>query len=214
MFTGIIAEVGKIERVSARGGGRQLRIAAPAVSRELQEGDSVAVNGACLTVERAGDGWFEVFAGAETCRRTTLGQLGPGAAVNLEPALKAGQPLGGHIVHGHVDGIGWLRRVRSEGETIYMAFEAPGELLEEIVPRGSVAVDGISLTVTEVNESSFSVAIIPFTWEHTNLRYLRAGDAVNIETDILAKYVRRFVGALDQGRGGIDMEFLRRHGYA
>jgi len=212
MFTGLIREVGTITRATAHAGGRRLLIVAPRLASELKDGDSVSVNGACLTVEALAKDGFAVYAGSETCARTTLGRLPVTAAVNLEPALQAGQALGGHLVMGHVDGVGRLVSTARDGETVRMTFEAPEELLTDLVPLGAVAVDGISLTVTAVDRSGFEVAIIPFTWSNTNLGRLRLGDEVNIETDIIAKYVRRFL----QGRtapAGITEDFLREHGY-
>jgi len=212
MFTGIIRHLGRLAQVSPAAQGRRIVVAAADLVGELSEGDSVAVNGVCLTVtEVVGDG-FAAFVGAETCARTTLGALQPGALLNLEPALRAGQELGGHIVQGHVDGVGHLKATQPEGETLRMTFSAPEELLVEMIPRGSVAVEGISLTLTHVSEEDFAVAVIPYTWEHTNLRALSPGDAVNIETDLIGKYVRRFVQA-QTGSSGLTREFLREHGY-
>jgi riboflavin synthase len=212
MFTGIIRCLGTLSRVRPAAAGRGLTIAARELTADLDEGDSVAVNGVCLTVTGVKGDEFEAFAGVETCQRTTLGSLPVGAVVNLEPALKAGEEIGGHLVQGHVDGTGRLMSLSREGDTVRLVFTAEAELLAEIVPRGSVAVDGISLTVTRVDNFGFDVAVIPYTWHHTNLRYLREGDMVNIETDILAKYVRRFV-CQGSGAKGITREFLAEHGY-
>ncbi len=212
MFTGIIKEVGTIAEIRPAASGRTLVVRAPQTSAEAQEGDSIAVNGVCLTATAVTPPIFEAFAGAETCARTTLGSITIGAAVNLEPALRPTDALGGHIVQGHVDGIGHFLDATPEGETVRMRFFATPELLADMVVRGSVAVDGISLTITALGPDWFSVAIIPFTLEHTNLRLLRPGDPVNIETDIIAKYVRRFVQAqVSQPR--LTEEFLRQHGY-
>jgi len=178
----------------------------------LHEGDSVAVNGACLTVTQVLGQSFAAFSGAETCERTTLGSLPVGCLVNLEPALKLGQEMGGHIVQGHVDGLGRLAGLKREGETLRLSFTAGGELLADMVPRGSVAVDGVSLTLTKVDARGFEVAVIPYTWEHTNLGRLQPGDAVNLETDLIAKYIRRFL-AVQAGPGGLTREFLAEHGY-
>ena len=212
MFTGIIKEVGRIAQVRPAAAGRTIVIAAPQISDELAEGDSIAVNGVCLTATAVAPPNFEAFAGAETCARTTLGSISVGIAVNLEPALRAGDALGGHIVQGHVDGVGNFIEARPEGETIRMRFSAPAELIAEMVVRGSVAVDGISLTITGLGPDWFSVAIIPYTWENTNLRLLSPGEAVNIETDIIAKYVRRFIQAQAQ-EPKLTEQFLREHGY-
>lgn len=212
MFTGLIREVGIIRLAMAEGGGRRVSVAAPALAADLKCGDSVSINGVCLTVEALVADGFEVYVGAETCARTTLGRLPVATAVNLEPALRAGDALGGHLVMGHVDGVGRLIAAVREGETVRMVFQAPADLLVDMVPRGSVAVDGVSLTVAGVDQSSFQVAIIPFTWRNTNLARLEVGDEVNIETDIIAKYVRRILQA-PATPPGISEEFLRAHGY-
>jgi riboflavin synthase len=212
MFTGLIREVGQLEAARATEGGRELVIRGPGIAGELSEGASVAVNGVCLTVTEARATGFAAFAGAETLQRTTLGRRAQGTAVNLEPSVRAGQEMGGHMVQGHVDGIGKVARVVTEAETVRMAFAAPADLRAEMVAQGSVAVDGVSLTITHMDEDGFWVAIIPFTWQNTNLRELGMGAEVNIETDIIAKYVRRFVQA-QAGPKGLTEEFLREHGY-
>jgi len=212
VFTGIIKEVGQIAHIQPAASGRALVISAPQVSADAAEGDSIAVSGVCLTVTSVSPPTFEAFAGAETCARTTLGSISIGAVVNLEPALRPTEALGGHIVQGHVDGVGHLLDSAPEGETIRMRFSAPPELIADMVVRGSVAVDGVSLTITGLGPDWFAVAIIPFTWENTNLRLLRPGDAVNIETDIIAKYVRRFIQA-QTAEPRLTEEFLRQHGY-
>ena len=212
MFTGIIKEVGHITEIRPAAAGRGLVISAPAISSQASEGDSIAVNGVCLTATAVTPPTFEAFAGAETCARTTLGSIPVGAAVNLEPALRPSDALGGHIVQGHVDGVGHFLDAAPEGETIRMRFSAPAELIADMVVRGSVAVDGISLTITALGADWFAVAIIPFTWQNTNLRLLRPGDPVNIETDIIAKYVRRFIAA-QTAEPRLTEEFLRQHGY-
>lgn len=212
MFTGLVRRLGIVSQARPTASGRALVITVPTLAGEVATGDSVAVNGVCLTVTQTLRDGFEAFAGTETCQRTTLGRLPAGTQVNLEPALKVGQAMGGHIVQGHVDGMGSLTAAGPEGETVRMAFAAGAELLTDMVPRGSVAVDGVSLTLTAVTDSGFEVAIIPHTWEHTNLRHLTPGAMVNIETDIVAKYVRRFLAA-QAGPQGLTREFLAEHGY-
>lgn len=214
MFTGIIRCTGKLVSVRPLGAGRTIVVSAPELVSQLAEGSSVAVNGVCLTVTGVLTDSFQAHAGAETYQRTTLGQLAPGALVNLEPALRVGDELGGHLVQGHVDGIGRLVSALQQGETIRLRFGAGPELLQDMVVRGSVAVDGISLTITALDDDGFQVAIIPYTWRNTNLHALSPGDRVNIETDIIAKYVRRFLarqGAADTGT--LTREFLAEHGY-
>lgn len=211
MFTGLIQEVGLVEAVSPRGGGLQLAVAAPRIGPQCSTGESIAVNGACLTVERPGQRGFVCFAGSETIRRTTVGELVPRAPVNLERALAVGDRMGGHFVQGHVDCVGILVGRAAEGETILLEFELPQEYLPYVAPKGSIAVDGISLTVTEVTERGFGVAIIPHTLANTTLAGARVGQRVNIETDIIAKYVARLTGV--RVSGGLTREFLAEHGF-
>jgi riboflavin synthase alpha subunit len=194
MFTGIIEAVGEIADVRPGGGGMRLRVATP-LAPQLAPGDSVAVNGTCLTAVLLHPDSVEMDVSPETIRVTSLGGLTAGRLVNLERPMRAGAPFGGHFVQGHVDGTGTLVSVESEGESRRLTFAFPAVLAANIVPRGSVAVDGISLTVASVDSSRFDVQIIPFTWEHTNLRILRTGDSVNLECDILGKYVLRAVEA-------------------
>ncbi|HZO95910.1 MAG TPA: riboflavin synthase [Gaiellaceae bacterium] len=179
MFTGIVREVGRV--VSFDGG----RLAVEA-DTDAAVGDSVSVSGVCLTVVGRAPLAFDVV--AETLARTTLGRLEPGDRVNLEPALRAGEPLGGHYVQGHVDGVG---RVRSAGEPVWL--DAPPELLRYLVEKGSVAVDGVSLTVAALDGDGFAVALVPHTLEATTLGALQPGDPVNLEVDVLAKYVERLL---------------------
>ncbi len=185
MFTGIVEEVG---RVAALASGR-LTVAAAAVMPGLKLGDSVAVNGACLTVVSRDQGSFAVDLAPETLRRTSLGELQPGQAVNLERALALGDRLGGHMVQGHVDGYGRIASRRPEGECVILRVTCPRRLMPYIVEKGFVAVDGISLTVVKKGPSSFTISVIPYTLASTNLHERPAGARVNLEVDILAKYV-------------------------
>jgi riboflavin synthase len=188
VFTGIVREVGRVVSVDGGDDGLRLRIEAPETARATGIGDSVAVNGCCLTAVAVEDGRLAFDAVPETLARTSLAQLAPGAEVNVEPALRAGDPLGGHYVQGHVDGIG---RVRRAGELTW--FDAPPELLRHVVEKGSIAVAGVSLTVAELDDGGFAVALVPHTLTATTLGDLRPGDAVNLETDVLAKYVERLL---------------------
>jgi riboflavin synthase len=194
MFTGIIEEVGRVEAAARRGDVLRVRIAAPGTSRALPVGGSVAVSGCCLTaVEVSGDG-FDCELTEETLRRTAFEErLSPGRAVNLERPLKADGRFDGHIVQGHVDGVGRIRALRVEGRSAELVVECPPELERYLVEKGSVAVDGISLTVAGLLPRAFSVAIIPYTLENTSLRDARAGDPVNLEADVIAKYVERLL---------------------
>ncbi|MFN2419931.1 MAG: riboflavin synthase [Gemmatimonadota bacterium] len=193
MFTGIIEVVGEVVAVAPLGEGRRVRIAAP-WSRDLNLGESVAVDGCCLTAVEAGPTTFEVEAVRETMRRTIIGDYAPGRRVNLERAARLGDRLGGHLVHGHIDRVGTLRAMERQGENRYITIDLPAsEDLGLIAPRGSIAVNGISLTVLDVSERAFSVSIIPHTWEATALRGAAAGDRVNVEYDMIARYIQRIM---------------------
>lgn len=189
MFTGLVKEVGTVASLA---GGR-LTINAPETASSVQLGDSVAIDGVCLTVVACVDSTLSFQAVPETLARTALGTLDQGSKVNVEPALRAGDALGGHYVQGHVDGVGTVRSVAPEGEGRRVRFEAPAELLRYIVAKGSVAVQGTSLTVAAVDETGFEVALIPHTLEATTLGKLEPEQPVNLETDVLAKYVEKLL---------------------
>lgn len=193
MFTGLVEEVG---RVAALEEGEMLRleISCGRVAEDTREGDSVSVNGACLTVGEANSELLVFFAMPETLRRTSLGDLEVGGAVNLERAMSARDRFGGHIVQGHVDGVGEVLEVRPEGDAEIWTFAAPDEVLRYTVEKGSVCVDGISLTVVSVGDRSFTVSILPQTKYNTNLSQRRPGDRVNLEADVIGKYVERLLG--------------------
>ena len=194
MFTGIIEEIGTVESIQVGGTSARLRLRAPIVCADLHEGDSVSVNGVCLTAVELRGASFDADASPETLRRSSLGRLQPGALVNLERALLPTSRLGGHIVQGHVDGTGEVVEARPVGDgNWWLSVRYPAELDRYLVSKGSVAVDGISLTIASIESGVFGVAIIPHTWEHTNLRARRPGDVVNLETDILAKYVEKLL---------------------
>jgi riboflavin synthase len=196
MFTGLVETLGTVTRQSLDGaGGRSLMLAAP-FAGDLTLGESVAINGACLTVIEQTPDSFLVQAGPETLRRTNLGDLRDGDRVNLERSLRLGERLGGHIVQGHVDGLGRIvdRKPQGEWETIWIA--GPAELAAQMVTKGSVAVDGVSLTLVDVLADRFSVALIPHTLTITTLGFKQVGDAVNIETDLFGKYVTKYLQAL------------------
>jgi riboflavin synthase len=192
VFTGLVEEVG---RVSALEEGEMLRlsISAREVTEDTQAGDSVSVNGACLTVGEADGNALTFYAMPETLRRTALGSLAEGSPVNLERAMAAGSRFGGHIVQGHVDGVGEVLGVRPEGDAEIWEFEAQEAVLRYCVEKGSICVDGISLTIVSVGEGSFIVSILPQTRANTNLGELRVGDRVNLEADVIGKYVERLL---------------------
>jgi riboflavin synthase len=187
MFTGIVREVGRVEAVEERGDAVRLVVRAPETAAGAGVGDSIALGGVCLTAVEVADGTVAFDAVPETLRRSSLGRLAPGAEVNVEPALRAGEPLGGHIVQGHVDGVGRIAEVSGEG----IAVEAGPEILRYCVEKGSIAVEGVSLTIAGLGESSFTVALIPHTLEATTLGGLVGGEQVNLEVDVVAKYVER-----------------------
>ena len=197
MFTGLIEDVGTIKALRLKEGAAVLTIGTAIRTRELPLGASIAVNGACLTVVSKGKQAFTVDVSPETMQRTSVQHLDSGSLVNLERSMRLGDRLGGHLVTGHVDGLGTVRSRAARGDFFFFSFNVCKELASFLVTKGSVAVDGISLTVNECNQKGFSVAIVPFTLEHTNLRALRVGDKVNIETDLIGKYVHKFVN----GRG-------------
>ena len=190
MFTGLIETVGRVVEVKGTGGGTRLRIRT-SLSSELAPGDSLAVNGVCLTVILAEDGDVHADIGPETARVTTLGSLRREQEVNLERAMRADSRVGGHFVLGHVDGTGTVDDVRPEGDAHWLTISFSNDLAPFLIRKGSVAVDGISLTVAGLGDSQFDVMIIPFTWEQTNLHALRAGARVNLECDMVGKYVAR-----------------------
>ena len=205
MFTGIVRERGRVTAADGGPEGVRLEIEAPRTAAETTVGDSVAIDGSCLTAERVADGRIAFHAVPETVRRTALARLSPGAEVNLEPALRAGEPLGGHYVQGHVDGVGRIRASEPEGEGRRVWVEAPGEVLRYCVEKGSIAVQGVSLTIAELSEDAFAVALVPHTLAETTLGSLAPGDAVNLEVDVLAKYVERLLapaaGEREEGFG-------------
>lgn len=191
MFTGIVRERGRVDRLDVGPGGARLRVRGPATAALTAIGDSVAVNGCCLTAVEVADGAVSFDAVPETLARTALRRLAEGAEVNLEPALRAGDPLGGHYVQGHVDGVGEVRSVAPEGEGVRLTVAAPPAVIRYCVEKGSIAVDGVSLTVAAVEADAFQVALIPHTLAGTTLSLLAPGDPVNLEADVLAKYVER-----------------------
>ncbi|MEW5947225.1 MAG: riboflavin synthase [bacterium] len=213
MFTGIIERVGTVLRVSSAGGSPGLLVDAGALADGLKPGDSLCVSGVCLTVAsfRGGAVWMDV--GGETRRRTTLKNLAPGDRVNLETSLTMSRPLGGHFVTGHVDGVGRVAEIRHERNQRVLKIEFPPDLDPFIAPRGSVAVDGVSLTVGGVAGSAFEAYIIPHTWENTTIRGMKPGGAVNIEADVIARYVHRALGGAPAKGGGLE-ELLKGWGGA
>ncbi|GIX07901.1 MAG: riboflavin synthase subunit alpha [Candidatus Poribacteria bacterium] len=215
MFTGLIESVGTVARIERRAGGARLTVAV-AWAEELRLGESVAVNGACLTVAWRGSGLWAADLSAETLRRTTLGRLQVGDRLHLERALRVGDRLGGHLVQGHVDEVGMIRELRPEGAGMWMEIAVSPENHRYLAEKGSVAVDGVSLTVAALTPTGFGVALIPHTLERTTFTERRPGEPVNLEYDVLAKYVERMltIGDPSTDRGsGLSLEFLKEHGF-
>jgi riboflavin synthase len=192
VFTGLVADLGHVARVDAADDGVRLVVESP-LAHELREGESVAVNGVCLTAVEVGGGRFGADVMHETLRRSSLGAVAEGSRVNLELALRADARLGGHVVQGHVDGVGTVTAARDEGFARVLTIEAPEELLRYVVDKGSIAVDGVSLTVAGVDDTGFSVSLIPETLQRTSLGAATPGTTVNLEADILAKYVEKLL---------------------
>lgn len=214
MFTGIVEEVGKIRHVKAARDGARLTVAARTVLSDAKLGDSIAVNGVCLTMVERGADWFAADLSAETLSRTSLRQARQGTSVNLERALLPSARLGGHIMQGHVDGTGALSEARVIGDGYIVRVGYPPELARYIVEKGSIAVDGISLTVAKLGDEWFEIAVIPHTWRMTNLSALAPGATVNLEVDIIAKYVERMMQPqLHRSQEKITLEKLGELGY-
>lgn len=216
MFTGIIEEIGKIQSLQKIADGVRLVVAAKVVTDETHEGDSIAVNGVCLTALDIKKDSFAADVSGETLRRSTLGNLKIGATVNLERAVTPATRLGGHIVQGHVDAVGKFVSATQAGDFWTVRVEFPKEIGQYLVYKGSVAVEGVSLTIAELGEDYFEIAVIPKTWELTKFSTLKAGDAVNLEADVIAKYVERMMiyGKSAENASGVTIEKLQNLGYA
>ena len=216
MFTGIIEEMGKLRQMKLAGSSGQIQIEARKVLEGTKIGDSIGVNGVCLTVTSMNADGFTADVMAETCRRSNLGRLKAGDLVNLERAMAAGERFGGHIMSGHIDGTGVIESLRREENAVWVTIRAERPVLRLIVEKGSVGIDGISLTVANVSETGFQVSVIPHTGEETTLLKKKPGDLVNLENDIVGKYVEKLLGLgkeeKEEGYGGITMDFLREYG--
>ena len=212
MFTGLIQQIGTLARKETAGNAFRLFISGPEWERPLAMGESIAVNGVCLTVSRITGREFACDVLRETIIRSNLGAKPAGAPLNLERALRLGDALGGHLIAGHVEGLGTLVRRTAFGTDWILEFTCPADLLRQVVAKGSIACDGISLTVAELGEKSFSVNVIPWTWRNTTLRRLHEGDTVNLETDLIGKYVIRRLEQKKEG-GQITLDLLRNAGF-
>ena len=216
MFSGIIETIGAIRSLRKDAKGARIAIEAPGLLNGVRLGDSIALNGVCVTVVDFDERKFEADLSIETLRRTNLGELAVGDGCNLERAMALGERLGGHLVSGHVDGVGRIKSRKNEGDSIWLTFEAPVEVMRYVVYKGSVAVDGISLTVAACESETFSVSIIPHTGEQTTLTDKKDGAAVNLEADLIGKYVEKLLVPHMESRSpsGVTMEKLKEQGYA
>lgn len=212
MFTGLIEKIGKVKNVNRNAGMMQVCIELPekeSIGWEVKNGDSISVDGVCLTVVKSQKNLFWVDVSRETQHRSTLKFIKPGDRVNLERALRAGQPMGGHFVYGHVDGLGRIKHFSLQGADRILSIQTDRKLLNFLVEKGSIACDGISLTIAELRNDSFSVVIVPYTFEHTTLQWKKPGDFVNLEVDIIGKYVAQFLHKDEQ----ITEEYLKAKGF-
>ena len=219
MFTGIVEEVGHVVQVPPPGRAGQLVVSASTVLSDAHLGDSIAVNGVCLTVTSLGATQFSADVMHETLRRSNLGALHAGSPVNLERAMAADGRFGGHLVSGHIDAVGTIRRIQRDDNAVWYTIGADATTLRHIIMKGSIAIDGVSLTVARLTDADFAVSIIPHTRAETPLSLKRVGDEVNLETDMVGKYVERFLGAplpppsATAASGGITQAFLTAHGF-
>jgi len=214
MFTGIIEEIGTIERIERGARSSRLTISGNIIFSDLKLGDSVAVDGICLTASHISGKQFSADAMPETLTRTALGALRPGSCVNLERAMAANGRFGGHIVSGHIDGTGKIAHMQSDDNAVRVRIEADSSLLRYVIPKGSITIDGISLTIVEIDTGGFSVSVIPHTAMETTLLSKRPGDLVNLENDLIGKYVERLTlphNAVSESK--LTIEFLAEHGF-
>lgn len=211
MFSGIVEDVGTVVSIVSRGSGAVLRVSTGLPLDEIRVGDSLSVSGVCLSVTEKGKGTFSADLSAETLSRTTFRKRAAGERVNLERSLLLSGRLDGHLVYGHVDGTGTVREVRNAGESRVFHIRTDPSIMKYVVYKGAVAVDGVSLTTSSVHPEGFEVALIPISLERTTFGGLRPGEAVNVETDIIGKYVRKI---LEDRESGISLDFLKKHGFA
>lgn len=216
MFTGIVEEMGVVKSIEPTLAGTRLTILASAIMADLPIGASVSVNGACLTVVAVGEREFAVDVSPETLSVTSLGRAAAGVPVNLERAMKLNERIGGHLVAGHVDAVGWVRERRQDGNATILTIEAPPDILRYCVPKGSVTVDGVSMTLNSLTDRTFSLAVIPHTAQATTLGLKKAGDPVNLEADLIGKYVERLLQERGQAPSRptpvIDKDYLQKRG--
>jgi riboflavin synthase len=212
MFTGIIEDKGKVLKIEYRGQEKRLTVGLPPHLTEVQLGDSININGVCLTVVQKRQQSIELDLSKETLQRTILGELKEGDQVNLERALRLADRLGGHIVTGHIDGIGVIVEKNKERDFLQLGIRIPESVSKYVVEKGSIAIDGISLTVNEYQEGEIRLTLIPYTIEKTTLVEKKVGDRLNVEADILGKYVEKLLGRGNRKSGEMDLSFLKEHG--
>ncbi|MCF8233109.1 MAG: riboflavin synthase [Bacteroidales bacterium] len=213
MFTGIIEDIGRVETVKSGVNSAELRISSKVIPQDLKTGDSVSINGVCLTVTAYDVSGFTVEAVPETMTRSNLGNLHAGTPVNLERALRVGDRMGGHMMSGHVDSKGIIQSIDKEENAVWYTVSLANDFIRYLIPKGSVGIDGISLTVVDVSEDSFTVSVIPHTLQETTLAYRSKGEEVNIECDMTAKYIERFLAFREKPRKDITMDYLKENGY-
>lgn len=212
MFTGIIEEVGTVKGIQHAGNNSFIKVKAEKILEDVHIGDSIAVNGVCLTVTSYDNGIFRADVMNETLSRSSLGSLKNGSPVNLERAMSANGRFGGHIVSGHIDGTGIISAIKNDGIAIWYTINTVPEIMHYIIEKGSIAIDGISLTVAKVSKNDFSVSIIPHTAQQTILSYKKVGDIVNLENDIVGKYIEKFTRP-EKNKNNISMNFLSENGF-
>lgn len=214
MFTGLVEEIGNIKAINKGISSAEITIGAKLVLEDSKIGDSICTNGVCLTVTKKTVDSFTVDVMPETLRKSSLGELAPGSKVNLERALKVSDRLGGHIVSGHIDGVGTITNIKEEDNATWVTVQAEEELMKYIINKGSIAIDGTSLTVADVSDNSFKVSIIPHTKEMTILLSKKAGSIVNLECDVIGKYVEKLLGYKETRKESkLTMDFLRENGF-
>ncbi len=213
MFTGIVEGTGRVLKIESRRGAKRLTIQFPSHLTEVQLGDSININGVCLTVVEKRDQNLTFDLSMETIKRSALGELREGDSVNFERALRFNGRFGGHFVTGHIDGVGIITEIRKERDFVNLKVRIPDEITTYVVPKGSIAIDGVSLTVNEYKGNEISLILIPYTLEKTTLMDKRPKDSVNLEADILAKYVERLLSMKNKEARGVDLLFLKEHGF-
>ena len=217
MFTGLIETLGRLTKVDRRGDNLIFRVQLESPWDDLTLGESIALDGYCQTVTAFDASWFEVMVSPETMAHTTAGERRVGDLLNLERALRLGDRLGGHLVAGHVDDAGTVRSIREQNDFVELALRVPPSVLAYCVPKGSLAVDGISLTINTVDDDGVSLGIIPHTWNNTTLHLRKVGDRLNLEADMIGKYIERFLarrsGTVPEKSGGLSESFLAEHGF-